>query len=201
MNRENVKTTSTPDEDSTLARAATKGDKHAFDRLVITYRNRVFNLCYRYMGDYDDADDTAQETFVKAYKSLGSFRHDAAFSTWLFRIAVNTCKNKQQSLAYRIRKKMLRITGAKSNDENEGIDIADDSRSPQTVSERREVRDAIMNAIAALPDEQKTVVILRDIEKLPYEEIGSILNTAPGTVKSRLARGRTKLKEKLKNLV
>lgn len=96
------------DRDEGLVRAFLDGDEGAFDALVLAYRDRVYNLCHRLMGDREDARDTAQETFVKVYRALKGFRFDSSFSTWLYAVAVNSCKNKLKSLEYRSWRRMLR---------------------------------------------------------------------------------------------
>ena len=96
------------DEDIELVKAFQAEDKSAFDKIVLKYKNKVFNLCYRFVGDYEEANDSAQEAFVKVYCSLKKFRLESAFSTWLYRITVNTCKNKLTSLEYRYKKKAHR---------------------------------------------------------------------------------------------
>ena len=96
-------------DDALLVEAFQKGDKRAFDQLVIRHRERIFNLCCRFLGDYEEANDSAQDAFVKAYDSLNAFRLESAFSTWLYRIAVNTCKNKLGSSAYKAKRKTVSL--------------------------------------------------------------------------------------------
>jgi len=161
-----------------------------FDELVVEYQDKIYNLCYRFMGNHHDANDCAQDTFVKAFKSLKTFRGDAAISTWLYRIAVNTCKNKLSSLAYRFRK----LTVAP-------VEIKDDSQSPEVQFEKDEKGRLIQKAIDSLPNDHKTVVVLRDVEELSYEEIAKVTGYNIGTVKSKLARARGRLREKLEGQV
>lgn len=189
-------------EDAVLVKDFQAGNKASFDELVLRHKDRVFNVCYKFLGDYQEADDSAQETFVKAYRSLRRFRFEATFSTWLYRIAVNTCKNKLTSLEHRHRKKMVRLDNP---GESEGtahtIEISDESQSPLIELEKKERLSLIQKAIESLPIEQKTVVVLRDIEGVSYEDIAHITGGRLGTVKSRLARARLELREKLRGVI
>jgi RNA polymerase sigma-70 factor (ECF subfamily) len=188
------------DEDRALVEAfKIEHAKEAFDRSVVKYQDKVFNLCYRFMGNYHDANDCAQDTFIKVYRSLKKFRFESSFSTWLYRIAVNTCKNKLSSLQYRLSKIMFRID--KPAESGLTIEIKDESRSPEVVLERSEKGRLIQKEIDSLPGDQKTVVVLRDIEALPYEEIAQITGYNMGTVKSKLARARERLRKKLRGLI
>lgn len=187
-------------EDSALVEAfQTEHSKEAFDSLVVKYQDKVFNLCYRFMGNYHDANDCAQDTFVKAYRSLKKFRFEASFSTWLYRIAVNTCKNKLSSLQYRFSKILFRIDRPAESEMS--IEIKDESQSPEVLFETSEKGRRIQKAIDSLPEDQKTVVVLRDIEGLPYEEIAQITGYNMGTVKSKLARARERLRKKLRGTI
>jgi len=109
MNWGDEKAVTSSGEDALLIEAFQRGDKKAFDELVIRHKDRIFNLCYRFLGDYEEANDSAQEAFVKAYGSLNTFRLESAFSTWLYRIAVNACKNKLGSAAYRAKRKTVSL--------------------------------------------------------------------------------------------
>jgi len=189
-------------EDAVLVKDFQAGNRTSFDELVLRHKDRVFNVCYKFLGDYQEANDSAQETFVKVYRSLRRFRFEATFSTWLYRIAVNTCKNKLTSLEHRHRKKMVRLDNP---GESEGtaytIEISDENQSPLIELERKERLSLIQKAIESLPIEQKTVVVLRDIEGVSYEDIAHITGERLGTVKSRLARARLELREKLRGVI
>lgn len=194
--------TSLHHEDTVLVKAFLAGEKGAFDSLVLKHKNRVFNLCYRFMGEYEEANDCAQETFVKVYMSLRKFRFDANFTTWLYRITVNTCKNKFLSKGYRYSKKIIRLDNpGNSGSDASSRDIKDESLSPRDDLEREEKNRLIQVAIDSLTEEQKAVVVLRDIEGVSYEEISNITGQNLGTVKSKLSRAREKLREKLKGLI
>jgi len=189
------------EEDAALVRAFQAAEETAFDKLVLKHKGRVFNLCYRILGDYEEADDCAQEAFVKVYRSLNRFRFKSAFSTWLYRIAVNTCKNRFRSAEYRNSRKAVRLDGAVNPGRDTApVEIADTSLSPAVEVERKEMGVLIRQAIDSLPEEQKMVVVLRDVEGMTYEEIAGITGYNPGTVKSKLARGRRKLREKLSGM-
>jgi RNA polymerase sigma-70 factor (ECF subfamily) len=189
-------------EDAVLVKDFKAGNRTSFDELVLRHKDRVFNVCYKFLGDYQEADDSAQETFVKVYRSLRRFRFEATFSTWLYRIAVNTCKNKLTSSEHRHRKKMVRLDNpGESEGTAHGIEIRDENQSPLIELERKERLSLIQKAIESLPIEQKTVVVLRDIEGVSYEDIAHITGDRLGTVKSRLARARLELKEKLSGVI
>ncbi len=190
-------------EDQLLVQSFQQGKEKdaSFERLVVKYRDRIFNLCYRMLGVYDEADDSAQEVFLKVYLSLGNFRGEASFSTWLYRIAVNACKNKLVTAEYRHRKRALRLDDPLSTEDGEvRMEIKDESTSPAHELERKEKDSLIQGAIEALPEDQRQMVVLRDIEGLSYEEIVRVSGFTMGTVKSKLSRARAALSEKLRRL-
>jgi RNA polymerase sigma-70 factor (ECF subfamily) len=202
MNVKIKTSTGASDEDAATVRTFQAGTKDAFDELVMKHKDKVFNLCYWFLGDYEEANDSAQEIFVKVYQSLEKFRFESTFFTWLYRIAVNTCKNRLKSLEYRQKKKMVRLDNpGKSKSGNTFYDIEDESQSPIVELERKERLMSIKKAINSLPAEQKIVVTLRDIEGLSYDDVASITGFNLGTVKSRLARARQDLKEKLRGVI
>lgn len=188
-------------EDILLVKAFQGGDRTAFDKLVNRHKGRVFNLCYWFLGDYHDADDAAQETFIKIYRSLGKFRMESALRTWIFRIAVNTCKNRCTSSAFRNRKKTISFDNpGEGPGTGAGFNIPNANASPSEELERKERMHQIREGINALPPDQREVLTLRDIEGLSYEEIVQVTGIPLGTVKSRLARARTELKDKLEGM-
>ena len=202
MNKELKKQAGSPDEDAVLVRFFQKGDKAAFDKLVRKHKDKLFNLVYWFLGDYQEANDCAQEIFIKVFKSLKKFRFESAFSTWLYRIATNTCKNRLKSSAYRWKKKTVSLENPEgSKSVNPSFEVEDDSPSPVNELEKKERLMLIQKAINALPEEQNRVVVLRDIQGLSYEEIADITGLNLGTVKSRLARGRLELRNKLKGMI
>jgi RNA polymerase sigma-70 factor (ECF subfamily) len=198
MNRERAQEPGLLQQDRALVKAFQAGDKASFDELVLKHKDRLFNLCLRFLGDYQEANDSAQEVFVKVYRSLKRFRFESAFSTWLYRIAVNTCKNKLRSSEYRHRKKMVHLDNPGILEGGTGaLEIRDETQSPLLELERKERLNLIRRAIDSLPPEQKMVVVLRDIEELSYEDIAHITGYSLGTVKSRLSRARLDLRKKL----
>ena len=187
--------------DAALVRSFQAGDKAAFDKLVLKHKDRIFNLCFRFLGDYEEANDSAQEAFVKAYRSLRGFRFESAFGTWLYRIAVNTCKNKVKSLDYRYAKKMVHLDNPGAMQKAHALEIRDQTPSPLAQLERKERMKLIERSIESLTPEQKMVVILRDVQGLPYDDIADITGYGLGTVKSRLSRARLELRRKLMKVI
>lgn len=158
-----------------------KKDKHAFEKLVRENQNRIYAVCLNTLKNPHDAQDAAQETFIKAYSALANFRGESSVSTWLTKIAVRCCLD------------MLRLRR-----ENVDIDEAFDLASEQTTestAEKNAAVAAVRKGVAMLPDEMRTVIVLRDIEGYSYEEIGKMLKMTAGTVKSRIFRAREKLKK------
>ncbi|MFH1368120.1 MAG: sigma-70 family RNA polymerase sigma factor [Elusimicrobiota bacterium] len=190
-----------PGEDGRLIAAFLAEDSSAFDKLVLKYKDRVFNICYRFMGNHDDANDCAQDAFVKVFRSLKHFKGESLFSTWLYSITVNTCKNKLSSLAHRIGKRMVQIDKRRETEDGEKQrQFKDDGYTPPEMLEMKEREAKVQKAIGSLGKYQKELIILRDIEDLSYEEIAKITGHKLGTVKSGLSRARFHLKEKLREL-
>ena len=188
-------------EDNELIASFTSGDREAFDALVLKYKDRVFNICYRFVTDYDEANDCAQEVFLKVYRSLKGFKFKSTFSTWLYSITINTCKNKVASAEYRMSKRSLRLDEpVKTEDDDVKIELKDPKPLQSDMLDRKNAAVRIEKAIDSLPGDQKAVVILRDIEGLSYEEISATTGFNLGTVKSKLSRAREALREKLKGL-
>ncbi len=182
------------EEDKLLIEAFLAGERQAFDQLVLNYQDRIYSLCYRFMGNREDADDAAQEAFMRAYRALKDFRGEAAFGTWLYRIAVNVCKNRLASLAHRVKRKLLRL----GDGEGEVRDVVNGAGTPSTVMEKREQQQLLERAINALPQDQKVLVVLRDVEGLSYEQVVTATGENLGTVKSKLARARARIREEFR---
>jgi RNA polymerase sigma-70 factor (ECF subfamily) len=183
------------DEERRLVAAAQRGDVESFNALVRLYEGRVYNLCYRMLGDADSAADAAQDAFLSAFRNLRSFR-GGSFRSWILRIATNACYD-----VLRARKRRPSVSlDAEADDESDSspLQIADDTETPADFALRRELAVAIQRGLAALPEEQRVILILSDIEGLAYEEIAEVTNTNLGTVKSRLSRGRARLRDILK---
>lgn len=177
-----------------LVRRAREGDSAAFEALVTAYETKIYNLAFRYLGSREDALDASQEVFLRVFRFLGGFQEESGFSTWLYRIGVNVCKDMFQ------RKKRLNETSLERIGEDEEdyvTDIPDERFRPDAVHDQTELRDALARAIGELPGPQREIVILRDIQGLSYEEIAGALALESGTVKSRLSRARENLRKKL----
>jgi RNA polymerase sigma-70 factor (ECF subfamily) len=155
-----------------VVRACQRGDREAFDRLVERHQRDVYRICYRYVGRHEDANDLAQEVFLRAWRSIGRFRGDSAVSTWLYRIAVNACLN------YRAAKRPLTQELPET--------LADPSRGAQARAEEREDARRLRDAIATLPEKQRATLILKLYHDLSHEEVARALGSSVGTVKSNL---------------
>jgi len=188
------------EDDEQLVRQALAGEGRGFERLVNRHRDAVFNLCYRMLGDLDDADDCAQEVFIRIYRKLAGFRFQSAFSTWLYRVALNTCRNFAVS-SQRVRARGALRLDDPSSGNGAALEIGDSSANPEARYERGERALAIERAIAGLPAKQRMLVVLRDIEGRSYEEIAELAGMKLGTVKSKLARARGALREKLEGVL
>ena len=175
----------TRDEEARVIRAVLDGDTDRFEDLVHAYEKGIYNLCLRMLNDEQDAMDAAQEAFFKAFRSLPSFRGESRFSTWLYRLAGNVCLD---MLRRRPNAPVLSM-----NDDDVPLILADASASPQEIVERRETRQTVRAALAALPEDFRQAVILRDVNGLSYEEIADVTGLELGTVKSRIYRARKKL--------
>lgn len=178
--------------DETLVLRAQKGDQAALAELITRYERKTYNLAYRLMGNHADASDAAQEALVRVYTRLHNFRGDSAFSTWLFRVVTNTCLDE---LRRRGRLRHASLDNPLPADEGAlPRQTTDDSDGPIERAERREVQAAVQRAIKRLPDEYRTVVVMRDLHDLSYHEIAAVLGTSLGTIKSRLHRARQALR-------
>lgn len=182
------------EQDSILVAEMKAGKQKAFNQIVLRYKDKVFNTAYRFLGDYQDANDLTQECFVSVYNNIRRFRGESSLSTWIYSITVNTCKNRLKSAD---RKRALKTVSLK----DKVLESRADNSSPVRMFERKELENSIQNAINSLPDDWREVVVLRDIEELAYEDIATILKCEIGTIKSRLHRARMELKDKLKGCI
>lgn len=178
-------------EDTLCVLRAADGNDAAFETLVRKYEKLVSTCAYSIVGNTEDALDVSQEVFLKVYKSLGSFKGDSEFSTWLYRIAKNT------ALDFVRKRKQNTLSLDSSGEENEGFDLPDDSESsnPEKSALRNEKRELLRKAIDKLSDEHREIIILRDINEYSYEQIETMLGIESGTVKSRLYRARESLRK------
>lgn len=175
-----------------------RGDVGAFDVLVRRYEKQVYNTAYRLSGSYDDASDMAQEAFVRAWNNLKSFRGDASFSTWLYRIVTNVFLDERKKRNARPQRPLDEVLALEESTVTRQFENA--GPSPQDQVEAQERRDLLEQAVAELPLAQRTMVVLYHTQGLSYDEIAAILNLPMGTVKSRLNRARLALRERLSPL-
>ena len=190
------------EEDILLINNFISGDIRAFDKLVIKHKNIVFNLCFKILSDYEDAEDCSQEIFIKVYNALRNFKFKSSFKTWLYTIALNTCRNKLKTIEYRFKKKKISIDNELSPSGNPiEFPLPDAASSPYNSLSDKQTENMIHKMINSLPDKHRILVILKDIEKKSYEEIVSITGLKIGTVKSILFRAREKLRTKLKGVI
>jgi RNA polymerase sigma-70 factor (ECF subfamily) len=167
------------------------GDATAFEELVITYQHRVFGVALRMLGNAAEAQEVAQEAFVRAHRGLGDFRGEAKLSTWLYAITSRLCLTRLGSGERRLARQ----------GEEALLRLADASPRPDAALEHSELEAALQRAIAELPEDRRIVVVLRDLEGLSYEEIAQVLDLELGTVRSRLHRARADLKDKLERFL
>ena len=185
--------------DQQLVARAQRGDKRAFELLVMKYQRRLGRLLSRWVRDPAEVEDVTQEAFIKAYRALPSFRGESAFYTWLYRIAINTAKNYLVALGRR-----APTTTGFDNEEAEGFEDADqlrDSNTPETELEGKQVAAVVNKAIDALPEDLRTAITLREIEGLSYDEIANVMNCPIGTVRSRIFRAREAIATELRPLL
>jgi len=182
------------DDEDVVIKRAQKGDVAAYNRLVLHYQSLVYNVVYRIMGEPQGAEDMTQEAFISAYKSLNSFR-GGNFKAWLLRIATNACYDELRRHKRRPQSSLEELT-----EENESFSfLRSPEEGPEAQAQRVELMRAIENCLAALPDDQRITAVLSDIEGYDYNEIAEITASSLGTVKSRLSRARSKLRDCLQD--
>jgi RNA polymerase sigma-70 factor, ECF subfamily len=186
----------TPEQsDLALVERVQRGERAAFDVLVLRYQQKVLKLVQRYIRDPMEAEDVAQEAFIKAFRAIGSFRGDSAFYTWIYRIAINTAKNA--------------LVASKRRPVNFGIDVQDpeqgdlearltDGETPEQLVLTEEIRETVNQAMGDLPEELRTAIVLREIDGLSYEEIAASMDCPVGTVRSRIFRAREAIDRRLR---
>ncbi len=185
--------------DQQLVERAQRGDKRAFELLVLKYQRKLGRLLSRFVRDAAEVEDVTQEAFIKAYRALPSFRGDSAFYTWLYRIGINTAKNYLVALGRR-----APTTTGFDNEEAEGFEDAEqlrDANTPESELEGKEIAATVNRAMNALPDDLRTAITLREIEGLSYEEIANVMNCPVGTVRSRIFRARDAIAAELRPLL
>ena len=170
--------------------AAREGDPLAFEQLIHLYEKRVFALTRRMCKNPSDAEEAAQEAFLAAWQGLKFFRGESSFSTWLYRLASNACVD-----VLRKEGRHQAAAGPSLDDEETMLEIPDEAATPHTLAEQAELKKQIEEGLAALPEEYRTVLVLREIHQQSYDEIAEILSLDLGTVKSRISRGRKRLRK------
>lgn len=178
------------DEDRLIQQAA-RGDTRAFDALMSGQERRMYAVALRMFGSREDAEDCMQEAMLRVYRALNSFKAESSFSTWVYRITMNTCLDE-------LRRRKNRASTSLDGLLDEGWAPSDHRDTPEQHALRSEARQALDAFIRELPEDMRAAVVLRDIQGLSYDDIAAALNTNVGTVKSRISRGREKLREKIK---
>jgi RNA polymerase sigma-70 factor (ECF subfamily) len=191
------------DADALLVERVKRGDQRAFEMLVVKYQRRVERLIGRMVRDVDLVPDIAQETFIRAYRALPNFRGDSAFYTWLYRIAVNTAKKSLMDL----KRDPLVTEAARASRDDDGDETSrvenelSDGETPDALLASKQVAQAVNAAMAALSEDLRQAITLREIEGLSYEEISDVMNCPIGTVRSRIFRAREAIAERLRPLL
>ena len=180
--------------DKQLVERVKRGDKRAFDLLILKYQHKIISLVGRYLRDQDEVQDVTQESFIKAYRALPNFRGDSAFYTWLYRIAINTAKNQ---LVSRSRRPPDTDIDADDGEFQDNYAVLRDNDSPEDVLAMGQMESVIYRAIGDLPEELKVAVTLREFEGLSYDEIAEVMECPVGTVRSRIFRAREAIEKKI----
>ncbi|TWI58782.1 RNA polymerase sigma factor RpoE [Pseudomonas duriflava] len=188
----------TQEQDQQLVERVQRGDKRAFDLLVLKYQHKILGLIVRFVHDAQEAQDVAQEAFIKAYRALGNFRGDSAFYTWLYRIAINTAKN---HLVARGRRPPDSDVSAEDAEFYEGDHALKDIESPERSLLRDEIESTVHRTIQQLPEDLRTALTLREFEGLSYEDIANVMQCPVGTVRSRIFRAREAIDKALQPLL
>jgi RNA polymerase sigma-70 factor (ECF subfamily) len=184
--------------DQLLVERVQKGDKQAFDLLISKYQHRIISLVARYVSDQTEAQDVAQEAFIKAYRAIDRFRGDSAFYTWLYRIAINTAKNWLVARKRRPPATDIDAADAEQYDMESRLKV---HGTPENELMRDEIKRTVFDTIAELPDDLRTAIMLREMEGMSYEDIAITMDCPIGTVRSRIFRAREAIDEKLRPLV
>ncbi len=184
--------------DLSLVQRVQRGERGAYDLLVLKYQHKVVKLVMRYLRNPADAEDVAQEAFVKAYRALPQFRGDSAFYTWLYRIAINTAKN---ALAARERNPVsYELDLQHGDDSSDMVGRLKDPETPEGLALTEEIRETVNHAIEELPEDLRTAIVLRELEGMSYEEIAASMDCPVGTVRSRIFRAREAIDRRLREV-
>jgi RNA polymerase sigma-70 factor (ECF subfamily) len=180
--------------DEALVKRVQAGDKKAFDLLVLKYQNRVIHLVNRYLRDPSEAQDVAQDAFIKAYRAIATFRGESAFYTWIYRIAINTAKNHMMN---RSRRPAEEDIDPEVAEQFEGVDSLKDVDTPDAILVSEEIAVIIQHALDDLPSELRIAISLREFDGLSYDEIAETMSCPVGTVRSRIFRAREFIEKRL----
>lgn len=175
-------------EDSLLIRQATKGDAYAFEQLMRRHESRMYAVAVRMCGNREDAQDCVQDAMLRVYRALDRFKGQSSFSTWVYRITMNTCLDE-------LRRRKVRASTSLDTLLESGWSPSDETDTPERHALRSEQRTALAKAIAELPEDMRSAIVLRELQGLSYEEISDVLSVNVGTIKSRISRGREKLRQ------
>lgn len=178
-----------------LVEECRKGDSSAFDELVRRYKDRIYCVVYRFLGNHEDAMDVSQEVFVRAYRGIREFQGKAKLYTWLYSIAANMARNRLRDGARRGRNRGTSLEALEATGS-----VAASGETPRSVAVDREMEALLQRCLEELPDHYRMTFVLRTFEDLSYEEIAEVMGCPPGTVKSRLNQARRMLRERLKEL-
>jgi RNA polymerase sigma-70 factor (ECF subfamily) len=186
--------------DQQLVERAQRGDKRAFDLLVVKYQRKLARLLSHFIHDAAEVEDVTQETFIKAYRSLSSFRGDSAFYTWLYRIGINAAKNFLVAQKRRASTTINEFDIEAAENFEEGSQLRE-LNTPENELMSKQIAQTVHQALQALPEELRSAITLREIEGLSYEEIASIMSCPTGTVRSRIFRAREAIADKLQSVM
>jgi RNA polymerase sigma-70 factor, ECF subfamily len=177
------------DDDPSLINRFKEGDASAFGEIVLKYQDKVYNLCRHMLGNAQDAEDAAQDVFLKAYQALPKFQPEASLYTWLYRIATNTC------IDYKKKPVFESLFGDSGEGERLVHDRASDAPSPEKLYQSKQIGQALQESLGKMSPKLRAIIILKEIEELSYEEIADTLEISMGTVKSRIARAREEIQK------
>lgn len=186
--------------DTALLEDCRQGDATAFDEIVRRYKDRLYHVLYRFLGNHEDALDVAQEAFVRAYHGVDGFKGEAKVFTWLYSIAANLARNRIRDRHRKGRDQGLSLDALEKDIPGRAQTVAVDAKTPRTVAQERELDSVLQRCLNELPEHYRTVFLLRTYENLSYEEIAQAVGCPPGTVKSRLNQARRLLQERLEAL-
>jgi RNA polymerase sigma-70 factor (ECF subfamily) len=183
------------EEDKELIKRCQRGDLGAYEDLIVLYGKRIFNICYKLLGDYHNASDITQEVYIKIYRNIKKFKFNSSLWTWIYSIVTNSCKD-----YYRKNNKSINIVSIdEEKEEGNVIEIIDRENYIEDILIKKYEKELIGNTISKLKYEYKEIIVLKDIYGYSYDEISSMVDISMGTVKSRLSRAREKLKKLLEN--